>query len=49
MKEAAIDDELRRILTGHAAERPRYGVGGSFDWRRENLQRTASPFDKAIV
>jgi len=49
MKEAGIDEELRRILMGHAIDRPRYGVGGSLSWRLENLTRIALPFDSDIV
>ena len=49
MKEAGIDEELRRILMGHAIDRPRYGVGGSLSWRQENLQRIALPYNRRIV
>lgn len=49
MKEAHIDEELRRILMGHALDRPRYGAGGSLAWRRDNLLKFALPFDEAIV
>ena len=49
MKEAGIDEELRRLLMGHAIERPRYGMGGSLSWRRDNLARIALPFDSSIV
>jgi integrase len=49
MKEAHIDDELRRILMGHALERPRYGSGGSLRWRQENLLRMVLPFEMEIL
>jgi len=31
LKEAGIDDELRRLLMGHAIDRPKYGSGGRTD------------------
>lgn len=49
MKEAGIEDELRRILMGHTIDRPRYGAGGSLEWRRDELKRIVLPFDPAIV
>jgi integrase len=49
MKEGGLEDELRRILMGHTIDRPRYGSGGSLDWRRKQLMRIALPFDPAIV
>ncbi|QKC83229.1 tyrosine-type recombinase/integrase [Mesorhizobium sp. NZP2077] len=49
MKEAGIDDELRRLLMGHTVDRPKYGSGGSLDWRRKELKKIALPFDPAIV
>jgi integrase len=49
MKEAGVDEELRRILMGHAIERPRYGIGGSLEWRRNELLKIELPFDPAIV
>ncbi|MCR6672160.1 DUF6538 domain-containing protein [Devosia ginsengisoli] len=49
MKDAGIDEELRKLLMGHAIDRPTYGVGGSLKWRQENLQKIALPFDRAIV
>ena len=49
MKEAGLDDELRRILMGHTIDRPTYGSGGSLEWRRDELSRIALPFDPAIV
>lgn len=49
MKEAHFDEELRRILMGHAIDRPKYGSGGSLEWRQGQLQRITLPFDPAIV
>lgn len=49
MKEGGIDEELRRILMGHAIDRPRYGSGGALDWRRDQMLRIALPFDPSIV
>ncbi|MCP4184329.1 MAG: integrase [Hyphomicrobiales bacterium] len=37
MKEAGLDDELRRILMGHSINRPKYGSGGELKWRRDEL------------
>ncbi|ANN58698.1 integrase [Mesorhizobium loti NZP2037] len=49
MKEAGIDDELRRLLMGHTVDRPKYGSGGSLEWRRKELTKIALKFDQAIV
>lgn len=49
MKEAGLDDELRRIMMGHAIDRPQYGSGGSLAWRRDELSRIELPFDPGIV
>jgi integrase len=49
MKEANLDDELRRILMGHTIDRPKYGSGGSLDWRAEELKKIALPFNPTIV
>lgn len=49
MKVAGLDEELRRILMGHAINRPRYGAGGSLEWRRDEMLRIALPFDPTIV
>lgn len=49
MKEAGLDDELRRILMGHTIDRPTYGSGGSLEWRRNELLRLALPFDPAVI
>ncbi|TIW09538.1 MAG: integrase [Mesorhizobium sp.] len=49
MKEAGIEDELRRILMGHTVDRPKYGSGGGLEWRRKQLMPIALKFDPSIV
>lgn len=49
MKEAKVDAELRRILMGHALDRPEYGEGGSLKLRQEAMLAVTLPFDPAIV
>lgn len=49
MKEGGLDDELRRLLMGHTVDRPKYGSGGSLDWRRRELMKIVLPFDPSIV
>lgn len=49
MKNGGLDEELRRILLGHTINRPRYGAGGSLEWRRDEMLRIALPFDPSIV
>ncbi|WP_082550026.1 DUF6538 domain-containing protein [Mesorhizobium sp. Root157] len=49
MKEGGLEDELRRILMGHTIDRPRYGSGGSLEWRRKQLMQIVLPFDPEIV
>jgi integrase len=49
MKEGGLDDELRRLLMGHTVDRPKYGSGGSLDWRRREMLRIVLPFDPSIV
>jgi integrase len=49
MKEAGIDEELRRILMGHTLDRPKYGSGGGLAWRRDELLKMVLPFDQSIV
>jgi len=49
MKEGDVDEELRRILMGHALDRPRYGSGGGLAWRRKQMLKIMLPFDPAIV
>ena len=49
LKEAGIDEELRRILMGHAIDRPKYGSGGSLKWRHAELKKIELAFDPSIV
>jgi integrase len=49
MKEGGLEDDLRRLLMGHAIDRPKYGSGGSLEWRRKKLMPIVLPFDSAIV
>ena len=49
MKDAHVDEELRKLLMGHAIDRPRYGSGGSLELRREALARITLPYDSTIV
>ena len=49
LKEANIDDELRRLLMGHAIDRPKYGSGGSLEWRQRELRKIELSFDPSIV
>jgi integrase len=49
LKEAGVDDELRRLLMGHAIDRPKYGSGGSLEWRRMELRKIELAFDPSIV
>ena len=49
MKEAGLDEELRRTLMGHKIDREQYGTGGGIKWRRDELQKIALPFDPTVV
>ena len=49
LKEAGIDDELRRLLMGHAIDRPKYGSGGSLEWRQSEMRKIELSFDASIV
>jgi len=49
MKDGGLEDELRRILMGHTIDRPKYGSGGSLEWRRDELMKIVLPFDPEIV
>jgi integrase len=49
MKDAGLEDELRRILMGHTVDRPKYGSGGSLKWKRDELLKIKLPFDPQIV
>lgn len=49
MKNAGLEDELRRILMGHTVDRPKYGEGGSLKWKRDEMLKIQLPFDPGIV
>lgn len=49
MKEAGIGDDLRRILLGHRVDREEYGIGGSLEWRRQELRKVALPFAPDVL
>lgn len=49
MKNADFEDELRRLIMGHAIDRPKYGSGGSLEWKQRHMLRIALPFDRTIV
>lgn len=49
MKNGDFEDELRRLIMGHAIDRPKYGDGGSLEWRQSHMLRIALPFDPSIV
>ncbi|MDX3966107.1 MAG: integrase [Bradyrhizobium sp.] len=49
LKEGRIDDELRKILMGHAIDREQYGSGGSLKLYQEELLKIVYPFDPSIV
>lgn len=49
MKDAGLDEELRKILMGHAVDRPKYGLGGSLDWRAAELKKVNLPYDERSI
>ncbi|MBB4124312.1 tyrosine-type recombinase/integrase [Martelella radicis] len=49
MKEAGLDTELRMMVMGHAIDRPKYGSGGSLEWRRQELERITLSFDESCL
>jgi len=49
LKEAGVDDELRRLLMGHAIDRPKYRSGGSLEWRQTELRKIELAFEPSIV
>ncbi|TPK18584.1 integrase [Mesorhizobium sp. B2-5-9] len=49
MKNARLDEELRRMLMGHTIDRPKYGEGGDMKMWQEELMKIALPFNPAIV
>ncbi len=49
MKNALLDEELRRRLMGHTIDRPRYGDGGDLTMWRDELSKIVLDFDPSIV
>lgn len=49
MKNVKVDDEVRKILMGHALDRPEYGEGGSLNLKLEAMTAVALPYDPSIV
>lgn len=49
MKEADFEDELRRLIMGHTIDRPKYGSGGSLEWKQRHMLTIALPFDAGVV
>lgn len=43
MLEAGLDYGLRCTLMGHKNTRPQYGDGGSLEYRRREMLKTAHP------
>lgn len=48
MLEAGVDYGLRCTLMGHKNDRPKYGDGGSMEYRRDELLKIAHPFASEI-
>jgi hypothetical protein len=49
LKEAGIDEELRRILMDMPSTVRNTGSGGSLEWRQAELQKIELAFDPSIV
>jgi hypothetical protein len=49
MKNAKLDEELRRMLMGHTIDRPLYGQGGDMKMWQDELTRLVLPFDPSIA
>ncbi len=49
MKVAGFDTELRMMLMGHMIDRPKYGAGGTLEWKHREMIKIALPFDSSIV
>lgn len=49
MKEAHVDEELRRAMFGHTIDRPKYGSGGSLKLKQTALKKIVLPFDPAVL
>jgi integrase len=48
MLESGLDYGLRCALMGHKNNRPEYGMGGSLEYRRNELMKIAHPFDPGV-
>jgi len=48
MLEAGLDYGLRCALMGHKNNRPEYGIGGSLEFRRDELLKIAHPFPTGL-
>jgi len=48
MQEAGLDYALRCTLMGHANNRPKYGDGGSLQYRRDELLKIVHPFENNV-
>jgi len=49
MLEAEIDHDLRCTLMGHSNARPKYGDGGSLEYRRDQLLKIAHPIETNFI
>jgi hypothetical protein len=49
MLEAEIDHDLRCTLMGHSNSRPKYGDGGSLEYRRDQLLKIVHPIEKDFI
>ena len=49
MKNARLDEELRRMFMGHTIDRPEYGEGGDMKMWLEEITKVDLPFDLAIL
>ena len=49
MLEAEIDHDLRCTLMGHSNSRPKYGDGGSLEYRRDQLLKIVHPIEKNFI
>ena len=49
MLEAGIDYGLRCTLMGHKNDRPKYGDGGSMEYRRDELLKIVHPYKEVVL
>lgn len=49
MLEAGIDHDLRCTLMGHSNSRPKYGDGGSLEYRRDELLKIVHPIERDFI